>query len=362
VLALTAAALATKPLFNASKPAGTGSGLVVPGSVRLLPLTAQDPAGGPPWGLRAMTTTRGAGCLQVGRLVNGKLGALGRDGAFGNDGRFHSLSVSSPRMPLECVALDANHRTFISVAVGTLAASGIASCLPRQFVTGASPRELCPPGDVRSVYYGMLGPDVQSLTWSFGGVTHTVATVGPEGAYLIVTPLKPGETNGGVSVGATPDPFDGPITRISYRDGTSCSPKRPGRYGHHHGCPPRGYAPLKTNLPTRADVAAPIDARLVRTHTGRRMVVVRFTARIAVTNTRSSYSVLWSTPRGRSYGSFTQGNIRAGQIITRRFSAKRPGVYRGSVEFASANGPAGAALIPPPGGGLLVGHFAVRVP
>ena len=72
-----------------------GSGALVPGTVRMLPIAAPDPAGGPDWGMRVLSTTRGEGCLQLGRLLDGKLGALGQDGAFGNDGRFHELPVSA---------------------------------------------------------------------------------------------------------------------------------------------------------------------------------------------------------------------------------------------------------------------------
>ena len=61
----------------------------------MLPIAAPDPAGGPDWGMRVLSTTRGEGCLQLGRIVDGKLGALGQDDAFANDGRFHELPVSA---------------------------------------------------------------------------------------------------------------------------------------------------------------------------------------------------------------------------------------------------------------------------
>ena len=64
-----------------------GSGALVPGTVRMLPIAAPDPGGGPDWGMRVLSTTRGEGCIQIGRLLDGKLGALGRDHAFADDGR-----------------------------------------------------------------------------------------------------------------------------------------------------------------------------------------------------------------------------------------------------------------------------------
>src|SRR5439155_5493846 len=76
------------PGHQAPKP-HEGLGVIKPGSVKILPVAVPDPAGGPPWGLRYLETTRGAGCLQTGRLVRGQLGVLGQDGAFGNDARFH---------------------------------------------------------------------------------------------------------------------------------------------------------------------------------------------------------------------------------------------------------------------------------
>ncbi len=51
----------------------TGWGVPIRSSVRLIPISAPDPAGGLPWGIRIMHTTRGLGCLQVGRLEGGQL-------------------------------------------------------------------------------------------------------------------------------------------------------------------------------------------------------------------------------------------------------------------------------------------------
>src|SRR5262249_33299780 len=64
-----------------------GAGTVVDN--QLLALRVADPDGGPPWGMRVVHTTRGVGCVQVGRVVDGKLGVLGQDGVAGDDHRFH---------------------------------------------------------------------------------------------------------------------------------------------------------------------------------------------------------------------------------------------------------------------------------
>jgi hypothetical protein len=58
-----------------------GLGKATAGTVHLLPTSTPDPRGGLPWGMRVLSTTRGAGCIQVGRLLDGELVAIGQDGA-----------------------------------------------------------------------------------------------------------------------------------------------------------------------------------------------------------------------------------------------------------------------------------------
>src|SRR4051812_29348063 len=73
------------------RDAAHGIGVPVGATARLLDLRVPDPAGGPHWGLRMVTTSRGLGCLQLGRVVGGELGVLGQDGIENDDGRFHPL-------------------------------------------------------------------------------------------------------------------------------------------------------------------------------------------------------------------------------------------------------------------------------
>ena len=56
-----------------------GLGVIV-GPGKLFDVRASDPSGEPPWAVRMVKTSRGLGCVQLGRLVDGKLGVLGRDG------------------------------------------------------------------------------------------------------------------------------------------------------------------------------------------------------------------------------------------------------------------------------------------
>ena len=131
-------------------------------SARLLPLRVEDPAGGPPWGLRIVRTSRKLTCVQVGRVVDGQLGVLGQDGVAGNDGRFHPLPVT-PRAELrrarrrrqrlhEHLDGDRGQRpaaTARHAASETPAAS--AAALSRE--------------DERRVLFGLLGPEATSITY-----------------------------------------------------------------------------------------------------------------------------------------------------------------------------------------------------
>jgi hypothetical protein len=102
----------------------SGLGVPIPSSVRLLGSPVPDPAGGPPWGVRYIQTTRGLGCLTVGRIVGGRLGVLGQDGAFNDDGRFHELPVNVLD-PFDCAILDAHgHAFFARTAHGMPASAG----------------------------------------------------------------------------------------------------------------------------------------------------------------------------------------------------------------------------------------------
>ena len=95
-LAATGVILTGSPVATVRAPIATaGEGIPVAGGARLLPLRAPDPAGGLPWGMRIVHTTRGLICVQVGRVYDGQLGELGVDEAFHNDGRFHPLPTDA---------------------------------------------------------------------------------------------------------------------------------------------------------------------------------------------------------------------------------------------------------------------------
>ncbi len=200
VLVLAAGALAAGGVIEFGSPAKLpfsllgnareGSGSLAPGTVRLLPIHAPDPAGGPDWGMRVLSTTRGEGCIQIGRLLDGKLGAIGQDGAFGNDARFHVLPVSAAFNSIGCTLLDGSGRLFTNVTADERPASGwigdggrLGGCVPasagpyekglrltrRERAEGARPAAICRQSDLRNIYYGLLGPQATSITYKLDG-------------------------------------------------------------------------------------------------------------------------------------------------------------------------------------------------
>ncbi len=281
LLVLAAAALAAGGVIELGSPAKLpfsvygnareGYGALVPGTVRLLPIKAPDPAGGPDWGMRVLSTTRGQGCIQLGRLLDGKLGALGQDGAFADDGRFHELPVSATTDVNGCALLDGEGRLFTNVTADERPASAwvgaggrLGGCVPpsagpyekglritrREREQGARPPAICAQADLRNIYYGLLGPQAQSITYVLGGQRHTLPTVGTDGAYMFVTRASAHQLLNFANAGtADVVPVDGPIKEIHYRDGSTCHLTAKSWIGGAYACTPSlpvpvGYVPV----------------------------------------------------------------------------------------------------------------------
>jgi hypothetical protein len=375
-----------------------GLGRIAPGTVRLLPISVPDPHGGLPWGMRVLSTTRGVGCLQVGRLLDGRLVALGQDGAFGNDGRAHELPLSTNVERLNCKFVDGRGRIFDSVTIKSQAASaapGVHCEPPGTYAPSHHAAfSTCPLADERNLYYGVLGPDATSLTYSAAGTSHTVATVGGDGAYLIVTP---GTTHRYSGAGGSREraglyisdevPVYSPITAIHYRGGATCHLVTAERwiYGPRACAPPLAepFGWVQIRVPTHAQLATPIHATLIRDAEGRRAIRVRFTSRVAISSLRGEYQLEWHEP-GMAPGAYAGGpidegasasysgmipqgrNIAPGQILTKTLVRNRfgprlaPGITTGSVILDYATGSLIQAeedttRIP-------VGTFKIRVP
>ncbi|HYB24620.1 MAG TPA: hypothetical protein VED41_12530, partial [Solirubrobacteraceae bacterium] len=163
-----------------------GIGVSAPKGASGIVASAPDPEGGLPWGMRIVHTTRGEICLQIGRVQNGQLGVLGIDGAFANDGRFHPVPVNAlPRDVYHNTVFDQIASTTISCALEGKAVSGEHVGVDRS----ADPKlegSHSPPGDLRDLLYGLLGPQAVSVTYRFEHTSHTVEVTQPTGAYLIV--------------------------------------------------------------------------------------------------------------------------------------------------------------------------------
>jgi hypothetical protein len=403
MLVLTGGALAAGGVIQLGSPAKLpfslernsheGSGALVPGTVRMLPIAAVDPAGGPDWGMRVLSTTRGEGCIQIGRLLDGKLGALGQDGAFANDGSFHELPVSAAFDINGCALLDGRGRPFTNVTADERPASAwigtggrLGGCVPasagpyekglrltrREREMGQRPAPICPQADLRNIYYGLLGPEAQSITYTLAGQRHTLPTVGADGAYMFVTRASAHQLLNFAGAG-TADivPVDGPIEEIHYRDGSTCHLTGKSWIGGSYACTPSlpepvGYVTVG-KAPTHAEVATPINTRLTRGPKGRYAIAIGFTARLAVTDARRIYSVRWRTPGmppGAYGGERTNTNIAAGQTITQTIGAygrrPGPGIVHGTVSLQQQTGAGG---IEGPGSvNVPVGSFTVRVP
>lgn len=275
-----------------------GEGVPVSGASRLLPLRVPDPEGGLPWGMRIVHTTRGEICLQMGRVEHGQLGELGIDGVFQDDGRFHS-------MPADALPRDFFHGHFYD----SMASSNTSCHLAGQAVVGehvgvdrsagtanGHERET-PRGELRDLYYGLLGPQAVSVTYRDGRKDRTVTVLPPIGVYLIVRRTRPGEQvgTGQEGLGTEGDlPPSPPLTEITYLiGGKACErgPSLPPGVVQHLAdpCPaphwPTGRPGQMRDLHQPIHVHLQIDHRFI---TGAQLT---FTAPYAITSASYDYSV-----------------------------------------------------------------------
>jgi hypothetical protein len=332
-----------------------GIGALTPGTVRVLAVQAEDPDGGPPWGLRLARTTRSLGCLQAGRLLDGRIGVLGRDGAFGDDGRFHPIAEGSVGHPATCLQLDGAGRLIGSVVFGGVPASASqkGECHAPQFTRGVPRNRLCRPESIRILYYGLLGPQAKSIV--VGG-TREIPVAGDEGAYLLVERI--GDSGmGGVMAGTWPT--NSPITEIRFKDGSSCAIRVT---GPDKSCVNPGYtAPAQPKL-TDADVASPIRVRTFRT--GRRWHArISFRAPVAIPDASAAYAIRLSVPSqqpGRGIGNATSRDIKAGETVVFKFDyLGGHGRYHGEITYQHNTS---GAIAFPSADGLRVGKVSFRLP
>ncbi len=176
----------------------TGVGVPVAGSRRaalsaqLLPISVADPAGGLRWGIRLVRTTRGLLCVQVGRLLDGRLGVLGQDGEFHNDGLFHEL----PAAVLDPYTCSQPQDSVLYRSEGLAAAGAMPGPARSCLYPGASPEDgsrlsACPAADERLLAFGLLGPNALSVAYTTAHGVQTQRSVGNHGAYLLVLRQPP---------------------------------------------------------------------------------------------------------------------------------------------------------------------------
>jgi hypothetical protein len=339
----------------------SAAGAIVPGSARLLPLSTPDPQGGPAWGLRVFSTTRGTGCIQVGRVVDGQLGVLGSDGAFGNDGRLHPLSVASTDV-LTCSALSADGHIFNNVSKGNELSNGligpegvpnarepVAHDVCAAAAASAAEKEsaqgrICPQSEERDLFYGLLGPDAKSVTYSQGGTPITIPTTGGDGAYLIVEDAPSGDQlNAAYGVGETGVvPVYSPITEIHYSSGAVC------HIGHENepACAPNGipvgYVPAEPT-PTAAQAQAAVSSRLVTGSGGHQEAIITFKAPLAITSARDEYRLQWQKQPGAAEPESIrvgESDVTAGQELSAHSGPLPSGSTAFHVVLLHATGPA----------------------
>jgi hypothetical protein len=273
-----------------------GVGVPVDTSARLLPLRVADPAGGPPWGLRLVTTSRGLTCLQVGRVVGDQLGLLGQDGVAGDDGRFHPLPPATAATPTTPCGLPDGAGQFFTGVDKPSYASGDSpdrSCsIPGERPKGRKP---CPAADARRVGYGLLDPQAVKITFADGS---TAVPVAPYGAYLFVTTKGASEQvfamGGGPSI-AGPGSYT--VRRIDYRDGTSC----PAPGAKQAFCKPKGAVERAATKPS-ASVRRPVQVTLGHRRVGKLRfpaLHVSFRAPVAITDARRMYVLEGRFPDSR---------------------------------------------------------------
>jgi hypothetical protein len=336
-LALAVAAWAATSLLSIGPPvpyrhgapvAGKGIGAIVPGSVQLLADDVADPAGGLPWGLRTYTTTRQFGCLQIGRVYQGKLGLLDRDRTF------HELRPGILAGDAGwCMPLDGAGHAFLALHLNIDESGRPAFC---GFFRAPGHLQRCG-RSVRTIDVGFLGPDATRIAYRVRGRSRTAATLGADGGYLVVqrwlTPRMrtlPSGARYGVEATASFSPASQVITRVDYRDGSSCAVHVTTRIDG--SCPhPPGFVPIPQ--PHVADVRAHVRAFAAP---GRRGVRIRFRARQAVVDGRTGYTVIVHRLGGHeSFGKDLERDVAAGALVrtTIDLPRMRPGHYRVVVSF-----------------------------
>lgn len=282
-----------------------------PVSVQPLAISVPDPNGGLRWGMRIVHTTRGLLCIQIGRLLDGRLGVLGQDGQFSDDGLFHELQANV-LSPATCIqpGLWTIMSDFGLPAAGALQSATTSCVAPWEHVrTSTSPA--CLASDERLVGFGVLGPHAVNVSYMVDGRLRTAATVGRLGAYLVVlrvpsklahnAPTLGGKTGlqGGFPIGAGKGDV---LSRLEFRfDGHLCQTG----FDRQPAGPPqcRSQLTAKTVFAPKIPhgLRTPVTLKAHRVPGGFDLQIT-FAAPLAVRNASLAYSVQVTRPSSRTCG------------------------------------------------------------
>ncbi len=281
-----------------------GGGVPAPGGSRLLPIAFPDPAGGPPWGLRAVRTTRGLVCLQVGRVLDGKLGVLGIDGAFHGDGQLHPLPATALPGSVPGIGPGLGHGEEAACHLPGEAFSQERNGIERSASGANGANGGAPRSRLRDIYFGALGPQALSVSYLIGGHSGTQRVVPGVGAYLLVTAVgaadELGTSGGTMSPAGSVAPVK-PLTAIAYRvGGRECRRLLPGQSATDQCPESQALYPPSTFLPPNRDLHVPLHVTLQRA--GREVTAARvgFRAPYPVSGAAQSYEL--QIPLGPCHG------------------------------------------------------------
>jgi hypothetical protein len=314
LLVISAVALAVTGTFSTGSPvrppvrpvASAGAGIAARGT-RLLAMRVADPAGGLPWGMRLVRTTRGLVCVQVGRIDGSQLGVLGQDGAFGDDGRFHPVAPD---------VVDYHRSTTeVSSCLSPGQTTSLEADIPQNGVFGTRHPQAIPKSARRWISYGLLGPRAVSVSYTTEGHEHTIPVTRGSGAYLVVlpSPQKGGFETGGGAVSTTEFVTpQGAVSSIAYRvHGRLCSESRPASEAAsaHPQCP-RPLVAQQPGAPRR------LHRRIAIRLTASGTAIVTFMAPRAVTSALSGYTVEIPSPCHEGIdGIPVERDVRAGEAV-----------------------------------------------
>ena len=413
-LLLAAAALAATQIIGFGAPvtashargrehpsASIGVGIPVagaksrPASAQLLAISVPDPGGGLPWGMRIVRTTRGLVCVQLGRLLDGRLGVLGQDGEFNDDGLFHELPVGV--LDPDTCSQPADYVLYTSEG---LPASGALPGPERPCLYPGAPQlrpsdpQPCPAADERTIAFGVLGPHAVSVSYKTQDEIHTVATTGSLGAYLIVLrqppihprPLDHGRLQALLPPGWSPlrsfptlGSSSSPLGRfpVSYQPAVVSTLVF--RVGHRFCQTGVERQPVGPPACTKSIARTPayvsgiprgLHARITlkprKTPAGYELELT-FIAPAAVFDARTAYGVEYTMPsdppcgRGGSGGQSIERDVARGQVLHTTVVVSQPpachGVLHGRLVFGRQ-----PDAFTGPAGGETVGRFSFKLP